>query len=119
MKALPIDSSCSIARDVARHGAEARTLKQLLRARWKRPMADEQRRLAALRRATTELLVTLAHRRGRLHQRNAPEGFAGDWDPHAHAARLAERVFARYAHDVGGAAAAEPTARPGPAETVR
>lgn len=99
VKAFVIDS---IIRDIANIGAEARPIKILLRSPWERPMADEQRRLVVLRRQLTELLVTLAHQRGRLHQRTRPlssptEGVSADWDAEAHAAAVAERVFARYA----------------------
>ena len=75
---------------------EIRELKSVLRARWERPMADEQRRHVFLRAKATELYVMVAFARGRLHVQNAPRGLSpgSAWDPHAWAALLAGRVTA-------------------------
>ncbi|HRG99868.1 MAG TPA: hypothetical protein PLR99_26665, partial [Polyangiaceae bacterium] len=51
---------------------ESRALKVLLRATWTRPMAEEQRHLARLRRRITDLCVLGAHLRGRFHLARAP-----------------------------------------------
>ena len=53
--------------DLRAAAARAKALKALLRRRWTRPMADEQRALAALRKRTTRLCVLRASLRGRLH----------------------------------------------------
>ena len=80
--------------------AESRAVKAILRATWTRPMADDQRRLARIRRQTTELCVLRAFARGRLHVRSAPSGIAvGDppWDAAAWHSRIASRVAKDYA----------------------
>jgi hypothetical protein len=62
-------------------------------------MADEQRRLLALRRGITELLVLVAHARGRYHLTSAPRAVreAGSaWDRDAWHARIADRVALDY-----------------------
>jgi hypothetical protein len=55
---------------------EIRELKGVLRARWERPMADEQRRHRFLKKKATELYVTVAFARGRLHVRKPPGALA-------------------------------------------
>lgn len=49
---------------------EIASLKKLLGARWVRPMADEQRRLARLKQSATELCILRAHSRGRSQLRS-------------------------------------------------
>jgi hypothetical protein len=68
---------------------ECRALKNVLGTTWPRPMADEQRRLARLRRKVTELCVLRAHSRGRLHVKSVEE-------PEAWHARIAARVAKDY-----------------------
>lgn len=95
--------SVFIARDIATLAAEACHLRSELGTRWTRPMADEQRRRAVVRAQLTELHVTLAHGRGRIHRSSPPQNAAAGWNPRADAAAITERVLARYA-------AAEPRA---------
>jgi hypothetical protein len=71
--------------------SEIRPIKALLRSRWERPMADEQRRLVMLRRRITELFVVLAYYAGKLHVRHPPRAFKGEWDPRAYARGVVER----------------------------
>ena len=85
---------------------ESRGLKGLLRATWVRPMAEEQRHLARLRRRITDLCFLRAQLRGRFHLDRAPreghaEGHAeghheghheGVWDRAAWHAEVAARV---------------------------
>lgn len=85
--------------DLHRLELEARALKRALRTTWSKPMADEQRLLARLRRRTTELLVLLASTRGRRHVRAIPSTFmsaAGTDDVNVWHARVAERVGKDY-----------------------
>jgi hypothetical protein len=75
-------------------------LKRARRSRWEGPMADAQRRHHALRRRATEVYVTIAFARGRLHVVKRPAALAASaaseaWDGRAHAAQIAERVLAR------------------------
>ncbi len=53
-----------------------RELKRLLRARWTRPMADEQRELCRLKHRATELCALRAFARGRFHLQKAPRDAA-------------------------------------------
>ncbi len=78
---------------------ETRSLKAMLRRRWERPMGDEQRRLALVRKKMTDLLTYFAWSRGRLHRRTAPHSHPPGvpWDASEHAAAVAERVAPRYA----------------------
>jgi len=46
---------------------ECRAVKDVLNETWTRPMADEQRKQARLRRKMTELCVLAAHLHGRRH----------------------------------------------------
>ena len=62
----PIDLA-RLKHDLRALAAQSKALKALLRQRWTRPMADEQRALAALRRRATRLCVLRASLRGRLH----------------------------------------------------
>jgi len=73
--------------DVAHLASTCTDLKKLLRTTWTRPMAEEQRAHARARRRATELLVLLAHARGRIH--------AQTLSPDEHA-RVAERVATPY-----------------------
>jgi hypothetical protein len=79
---------------------EARALKKILGTTWMRPMADEQKKLARLRRRATELCVLRAFARGRRHVTKAPRDGAYPgmkWDCDAWHARIAERVAKDYA----------------------
>ena len=88
--------------DLGALARECRALKDVLRATWTRPMADEQRRLARLGLRVTELCVLRAWSRKRLHVRDVED--ATTW----HGA-IAERVAKDYplahadANAVGGA----------------
>jgi hypothetical protein len=79
---------------------ESRAMKTILRATWTRPMHDEQRKLARMRRRATELCVLRAFARGRRHVR-APlrEGaYPGmKWDCDEWHMKVAERVAKEYA----------------------
>ena len=91
--------------DIAALAAESRELKRLLSATWARPMADEQRRLARVRRRATELHILLAWSRGRCRARAAPRGeAAGAWDAPSFNARVAERIAPDYARADGAEA---------------
>jgi hypothetical protein len=85
--------------DIIAGALEHTAIKRVLRTRWVRPMAAEQRRLARLRREATERLVLLAWSRGRLHVKMPPRAVrdAGlAWDATAHAERVAARVALDY-----------------------
>jgi|SRR5580704_3158532 hypothetical protein len=92
-----------VRRDVASAAAASLALKKVLRARWARPMGDEQRALARLQRRMTELFVLLARARGRFHVSAPPRALrdAGAvWDREAYHARIAERTALDYTlHD--------------------
>jgi hypothetical protein len=81
---------------------ECMVLKRVLRVRWEKPMADEQRRHVHVRRKLTERFVLFAHVRGKRHvihaPRALPEGEA--WDAAAWNARVAERIRPDYARPV-------------------
>jgi hypothetical protein len=86
--------------DIASSALHCRELKRLLRRRWIRPMADEQRALARLSRRVTELSILLARTRGRWHVTSPPRDLGqatAAWDRDAHAARIADRVALDYA----------------------
>jgi hypothetical protein len=91
--------------DLGALARECRALKNVLRTTWTRPMADEQRRLARLRRKATELCVLLAFSRNRVHVRAVRDVE----DVVAWHAAIAERVAKDYplaraaANAVGGA----------------
>ncbi|MBX3227197.1 MAG: hypothetical protein KIT84_35325 [Labilithrix sp.] len=94
-----------IRHDIAQLNADCIHLKKLLRATWTRPMADEQRRQARVRRKLTELFVVLAAARGRLHVVRPPRDVdPTTWDAAAYHRRVSERLAAEYA-----AAVATPT----------
>jgi hypothetical protein len=88
--------------DLLESTAQCTETKRVLRTRWTKPMADEQRRLVRLRRKITDLLVLYAHVRGKLHVTACPralrEGKEGEppWDAGAFNARIAERVALDY-----------------------
>ena len=87
-------------RDLRALESDAVNLKRVLRTRWVRPMADEQRRLLRVRREITERLVLLALARGKLHVRRRPRDLGADdatWDPDAHARKIAARLLPDYA----------------------
>jgi hypothetical protein len=93
--------------DLRALAADCVLLKRTLRARWERPMADEQQRLHRLRRRVTDLLVLLAASRGRRHVTTPPrDGRApGEpWDAAEHNARIADRVALDYARPAEGEA---------------
>jgi hypothetical protein len=87
---------------IADLASECTLIKRVLRARWERPMAEEQKRACRLRRNLTELHVLLAWARGRLHVTSPPEQMphVQDWDARTHAARIAERLAPDYAPPV-------------------
>jgi hypothetical protein len=78
---------------------ECTLLKGVLRTRWTKPMADEQRRHVHVRRKLTDRFVLLAHLRGKRHvihaPRSLPEG--EEWDAVAWNVRVAERIAPDYA----------------------
>lgn len=85
--------------DIASVTIECREIKALLRRRWDRPMAEEQRRLARLRRHATELHILRAVARGRVHVSARPielRGAPDEWDPIAYNRRIAERIALDY-----------------------
>lgn len=103
-------STGQLAALLAARAAESHALKGALRQAWTRPMAEEQRALARLRRRITDLCVLRAHLRGRYHLQHAPrEGAAADsaWDRDAWHADAATRV----ARELGLALPATATAR--------
>jgi hypothetical protein len=83
-------------KDLAEAATRSRQLKRLLGQRWERPMADEQRELARLRRHTTELCVLRAHLRGRSHLHDAPSWWSGTWERDRCLAEIAERAAIVY-----------------------
>jgi hypothetical protein len=87
-------------RDIADRARDCAQTKRVLRARWLRPMGEEQKRLAGLRREVTALHVLHAWTRGRLHVTAPPRAVrdaGAEWDPQAHAERVAERLAPDYA----------------------
>jgi hypothetical protein len=87
-------------RDIAMRAQACVETKRLLRVPWTRPMGEEQKRLARLRREVTDLHVLRAWVRGRLHIEAAPRAVrdAGlPWNAEAHAGRIAERLAPGYA----------------------
>jgi hypothetical protein len=70
--------------------------KRVLRRRWEKPMADEQRELCRLKARATDLCALRAYSRGKLHLLHAPAGFAGEWDAVQHHQRIAERLGPAY-----------------------
>jgi hypothetical protein len=85
--------------DLRLTASESLALKRLLRTTWTKPMADEQRALAELRRRITRLCILRAFMRGRHHHRKPPrDGFApgAEWNPAEYHARMAERAAREY-----------------------
>jgi hypothetical protein len=85
--------------------ADCTHLKKLLRTRWTRPMAEEQRRLTTVRRKLTDRFVLLAATRRRLHLLRPPREVrdaggptfdASTWDAAAHAVKIASRLLPDY-----------------------
>lgn len=98
-----IDTS-RLTNDIRALIADCTHLKSLLRRRWVRPMAEEQRQLVRVRRRLTERFVLLALLRKRIHVRRAPPelrdlpGFDPmAWDATAHAQVTARRLLPDYA----------------------
>ncbi len=60
-------------RDLVASAARSKALKALLRATWQRPMAEEQRALAELRKVITGLCALAATLRGRSHLARAEQ----------------------------------------------
>jgi hypothetical protein len=103
-------------RDVASASAEARALKRILRRRWERPMADEQRALARVAWRLTELCVLLARRRGRWHVTAPPRDVrqaGAAWDRDTYHAKIAERVALDYRLTEEATGAPAPSEPPG------
>jgi hypothetical protein len=86
----------ALVRDIHTTAAEILATKRVLRARWTRPMAGEQRALARLRHRATELCILRAWLRGRRHLARAPRDHVQSWDGDAYHRRVAERVRASY-----------------------
>src|SRR5215510_11458076 len=82
--------------DIRDLAARIKSLKRVLRARWERPMGDEQRELCRLKARATDLCALRAFSRGKLHLVRAPAGFTGEWDAHAYHRRIAERLGPAY-----------------------
>jgi hypothetical protein len=80
----------ALAADIRGLAREIVLLKQQLRCRWLRPMAEEQRRLACLKLRATELCALSAYARGRRHLLRVP-------DPDSYHRRIAERLGPSYA----------------------
>ena len=98
--------------DLALFAARSRSLKLLLRTRWERPMADEQRELAEIRKRTTRLCVLRAFLRGRVHVQQPPRdgSFTGaDWDASVYQSRVAERAAREYEYTSGSEACGSST----------
>lgn len=76
--------------------AQSRALKLVLTTTWTRPMRDEQKELARVRRRTTELCVLRAYARGRFHVTRAPRDLAA-WDRESWHRAIAERTAKDYA----------------------
>ena len=83
--------------DIRALAARIRELKQVLRARWTRPMAGEQRELCRLKLRATELCALSAFARGRHHLRLPPRGAPSDWSAPEYHRRIAERLAPSYA----------------------
>jgi hypothetical protein len=93
--------------DILTHARESVRLKTLLRTRWERPMAEEQRRHARLRRRLTELHILYAA--SRAVAATAPKGLhvvhppcdardtSAAFDAVAYNTRVAARVLNEYA----------------------
>jgi hypothetical protein len=82
--------------DLVAISQEIRDLKRLLRARWTRPMADEQRELCTLKRRATELCALRAFARGRFHLQKAPRDAANGWNALLYHQRIVERLGPSY-----------------------
>jgi hypothetical protein len=101
----PIDAS-RLKSDINALIADCIHLKTLLRTRWTRPMAEEQKRLARVRRKLTDLFILLAASRKRLHIIHAPREVRDSggpdfdlkaWDAAAYNATIANRLLPEYA----------------------
>lgn len=76
--------------------AEIKTIKRVLRAPWDRPMAVEQKHLAALKRKATGLCILRALLRGKHHLQRPPRGFTGEWLAESYHRQVAEQTADRY-----------------------
>ena len=83
--------------DIGAVAVRIRDLKRVLRVRWTRPMAREQRELCQLKLRATELCALSAFARGRIHVRARPRGAPGDWSAVEYHRRVAERLGPSYA----------------------
>jgi hypothetical protein len=89
-----------VCRELADGAKRSRALKNLLRATWTRPMAEEQRELAALRGRITRLCILRAFARGKRHVHGPPHdgSYPGMlWNSDEYHARISERVAREYA----------------------
>lgn len=82
--------------DIRGISAEIRGLKRVLRSRWLRPMATEQRQLCQLQQRATELCALSAWSRGKLHLTRPPRSASNDWNPVTFNLRLVERLAPSY-----------------------
>jgi len=81
--------------------AEIKTIKTLLRSPWgDRPMAAEQKNLAALKRKATNLCILRALCRGKYHLAKPPRDLAAAWSQdcpqHKYHQDVADRAADRY-----------------------
>jgi hypothetical protein len=87
----------SLRRDLRMGEGQIRALKRVLRVRWQRPMAAEQRELCRLKLRATELCALVAFTRGKLHVRVPPRGAPLDWGAALYHRSIAERLGPSYA----------------------
>ena len=93
--ALDLDVARLVA-DLNTLATQSRALKLVLTTTWTRPMRDEQKELARVRRRTTELCILRAFLRGRLHVSTKPRDLE-EWDREAWHRTIAERAAKDYA----------------------
>lgn len=82
--------------EISAYSEEIRALKRVLRARWDRPMAAEQRQLCGLKQRATELCALRAFSRGRLHLKKPPRDGGAEWDALVYHQRIVERLGPSY-----------------------
>lgn len=85
--------------DIKELAVETRSLKDILRQTWTRPMGGEQCRLLFLKRRVTELCILRAALRGRYHLRRPLR--AGSypnmkWDADTYRDKVVERIAPQY-----------------------
>lgn len=95
MNSPTIDIS-KLRRALAETSREGVALKRLLRAPWVRPMAAEQKTLAALAVRMTMLCILRASLRGRYHVNAPPRGWEASWDRDDYRQRVAALAADRY-----------------------